>query len=407
MSSRSGPREWIFRRLIIRGGANSPARFVATETASGPETRIIATPALPGAVANAKIVSRLLTTALDHPFPSRSSERYRNQEEFAMVRRVAISEFGGPEVMKIVEGEAPRPGEGEVSITHEVIGLNFIDTYHRSGLYPMPLPTGIGLEAAGVVAEVGPGVTGFKAGDRVGYCSGPIGAYSEVHVVKAERLIKLPDGVESSTAAASMLKGLTVQYLIRQIYRVRAGETVLFHAAAGGVGLIATQWLKHIGATVIGTVGSEQKAELARKAGCDHVIRYDHEDVAAHVKDITDGAMVPVVFDGVGASTWESSLNSLKKRGMMISFGNASGPVTNVNLGTLAAKGSLFVTLPTLFDYTSTRAELDDASKDFFGALAEGAIKVDINAEYALDDVVTAHRDLEARKTTGSTILRP
>ncbi|MFV0473399.1 MAG: quinone oxidoreductase family protein, partial [Pikeienuella sp.] len=253
----------------------------------------------------------------------------------------------------------------------------------------------------------GANVADLKTGDRVAYCSGPIGAYSDIHVTKADRVIRLPDNVGADDAAASMLKGLTVQYLIHQIHRVKSGETVLFHAAAGGVGLIACQWLKHLGATVIGTVGSEAKADLARKAGCDHIIRYDHEDIASRVREITNGAMLPVVFDGVGKDTWEASLDCLRKRGMMVSFGNASGPVTGVNLGILASKGSLFVTRPTLFDYTATRKELEAACKDLFEVLGSGAVRIDINAEYPLADAVQAHRDLEARKTTGSTILRP
>ncbi|QIE56291.1 quinone oxidoreductase [Pikeienuella piscinae] len=324
-----------------------------------------------------------------------------------MVKRITIDQFGGPEVMKLTEGAEPHPGPGEISIQHEAIGLNFIDTYHRSGLYPLPLPSGIGLEAAGTIVEVGDGVEAMKPGDRVGYCSGPIGAYSEVHAVKADRAIPLPIGISSDTAAASMLKGLTVQYLIRQIYRVKAGETVLFHAAAGGVGLIACQWLKHLGATVIGTVGSDKKAEMAVNAGCDHIIRYDRDDIATRVREITDGGMVPVVFDGVGASTWTASLDSLRKRGLMVSFGNASGPVTDVNLGILASKGSLFVTRPTLFDYTAERADLEAAATDLFDVIGAGAVKIDINAQYPLANAVDAHRDLEARKTTGSTILRP
>lgn len=324
-----------------------------------------------------------------------------------MGRRIMVEKFGGPEVMVLTEADDPRPDEGQISIRHKAIGVNYIDTYHRTGLYPLPLPTGIGLEAAGTVVEVGANVKGMKAGDRVGYCAGPIGAYSDIHVVNADRALLLPETVGSDTAAACMLKGLTVQYLIRQIHKVKAGETILFHAAAGGVGQIACQWLKHLGATVIGTVGSAAKAELAKSAGCDHVIRYDNEDIAARVRDITDGAMLPVVYDGVGKSTWEPSLNCLKRRGLMVSFGNASGPVTDVNLGILASKGSLFVTRPTLFDYTATRPELEAAAKDLFEVLGSGAVKIDINAEYDLADAVQAHRDLEARKTTGSTILRP
>lgn len=324
-----------------------------------------------------------------------------------MVKRVIIDQFGGPEVMTLIDGPEPHPGAGEVSICHEAIGVNFIDTYHRSGLYPLPLPGGIGLEAAGTVVEVGDGVATLKPGDRVGYCSGPIGAYSEIHVIKADHAIPLPSEIESDIAAASMLKGLTVQYLIRRIHEVQAGETVLFHAAAGGVGLIACQWLKHLGATVIGTVGSDRKAEMAMKAGCDHIIRYDREDIPARVREITDDEMVPVVFDGVGASTWTASLDSLRKRGLMVSFGNASGPVTDVDLGVLASKGSLFVTRPTLVDYTASRKDLEAAAADLFGVIGAGAVSIDINAEYPLTDAVDAHRDLEARKTIGSTILRP
>lgn len=324
-----------------------------------------------------------------------------------MVKRIRIDGFGGPEVMVLENGPEPVAGAGEIVVEHHAIGLNYIDTYHRSGLYPMALPTGIGLEGAGDVIAVGEGVTDLRVGDRVAYCSGPIGAYAERHAIKADRAVKLPDGVSSDVAAASLLKGLTVQYLIRRIHETRAGETVLFHAAAGGVGLIACQWLKHLGATVIGTVGSEEKAVLARDAGCDHVILYDDEDIAARVTQITNGEKVPVVFDGVGAATWEASLDSVRKLGLIVSFGNASGPVTDVNLGVLAAKGSIFVTRPTLFDYTAAREDLEAAAEDFFGVLLSGAVTVPINAEYALSDIVQAHKDLEGRKTTGSTIIRP
>lgn len=323
-----------------------------------------------------------------------------------MVKRIQIEGFGGPDVMSYVDTPEPTPKQGEIVVKHDAIGLNYIDTYHRSGLYQIPLPSGIGLEAAGIIVEVGEGVSDLSVGDRIAYCTGPIGAYSELHAVSADRAVKLPDHVSSEVAAATMLKGLTVQYLIRQIHRVKSGDTVLFHAAAGGVGLIACQWLKHLGATVIGTVGSEAKADAAHAAGCDHIIYYDREDIAAKVLEFTDGAKVPVVFDGVGGSTWEASLDSLQRRGLMVSFGNASGPVTDVNLGILAAKGSLFVTRPTLFDYTATREALTAAADDLFNVL-NGPVNVSINAEYALADVVQAHKDLEARKTTGSTILRP
>lgn len=323
------------------------------------------------------------------------------------MRKVIIDKFGGPEVLSIREVEQPQPGPDEVAIQHEAIGLNFIDTYHRSGLYPIDLPSGVGLEAAGKIIAAGQNVRTLKVGDRVCYCSGPIGAYADVHVVSADRAVKLPDSIPTDIAAASMLKGLTVQYLIRQIYKVKAGDTVLFHAAAGGVGLIACQWLKHLGATVIGTVSSEEKADQARKAGCTHIIRYDHEDVSARVKEITSGEMVPVVFDGVGKSTWLSSLDSLRKLGLMVSFGNASGPVTDVNLGVLASKGSLFVTRPTLFDYNDSYEKLAASAAELFSVISSGAVRIDINAEYSLSDIVKAHQDLEARLTTGSTVIKP
>lgn len=324
-----------------------------------------------------------------------------------MVRRVIIEEFGGPDVMKLADRELPKLAAGQIAVKSDAIGLNFIDTYHRSGLYPISLPSGLGLEAAGIVTAVADDVTGFKEGDRVGYFSGPLGAYSEVNHINASQALKLPDEIGSDVAAASMLKGLTVQYLIRQIYPVKAGETVLFHAAAGGVGLIACQWLKALGAEVIGTVSSEEKAALAKSAGCDHIIRYDVDSVSKKVAEITGGKKLPVVFDGVGAATWEESLDSLQPRGLMVSFGNASGAVTGVNLGILAAKGSLFVTRPKLFDYTATRPALESAAEDFFSVLASGDVKVDIRNHYELADIVKAHQDLEGRKTTGSTVITP
>lgn len=324
-----------------------------------------------------------------------------------MVKRIQIDAFGGPDVMRLVDVDIASPTADQIQVRHSAIGLNYIDTYHRSGLYPIELPSGIGLEAAGMIEEIGENVTGFKAGDRVVYCSGPIGAYAEIHNVPAAKAVKIPDGVSDDQAAAVLLKGLTVQYLIRQIYPVATGETVLFHAAAGGVGLIATQWLKSLGATVIGTVGSKTKADQAIAAGCDHIIYYEREPIAERVAEITGGDKVPVVFDGVGAATWEQSLDSLRPRGLMVSFGNASGPVTGVNLGQLAAKGSLFVTRPTLFDYTATRESLEAAAKDLFDVMLSGAVDVSINAEFPLSEAVAAHEELESRKTTGSTILRP
>ncbi len=324
-----------------------------------------------------------------------------------MVKHIQMNGFGGPEVMSLTETAAQPVGADEIRVRNTAIGVNYIDTYHRSGLYPIALPSGIGMEGAGIVEEVGGNVADLKAGDRVAYCSGPIGSYAESHVIKADRAVIIPAGVSDDTAAAMMLKGLTVQYLIRQIYKVKAGDTVLFHAAAGGVGLIACQWLKHLGATTIGTVSTEAKADLARAAGCDHIIFYNKEDVAKRVVEITDGAKVPVVFDGVGASTWEGSLDSLQKRGLMICFGNASGPVKDVNLGILAAKGSLFVTRPTLFDYIATKPALDAAAAELFDVVGSGAVKINITGEYRLEQASEAHKALEGRKTTGSIILRP
>ncbi len=322
----------------------------------------------------------------------------------AQMRKIIIRETGGPEKMELVEAERPEPAAGEVLVRNHAIGVNFIDTYHRSGLYPLPLPTGLGREGAGVIEAVGADVTTARPGDRVAYI-GPPGAYAEFYRIKADRVVALNDGISFEQAAAMMLKGLTAQYLIRQIYLVQSGETVLFQAIAGGVGLIALQWLKSIGATVIGTAGSEEKATLARAHGCDHVILYDREDIAERVMEITNGAKVPVVFDGVGASTWIASLDSLKPRGLMISYGNASGAVTGVNLGILTQKGSLFVTRPMLDYYVGTREELQAATDDLFSAVASGAIQIEVNQRYPLADVARAHRDLEARKTTGSTIL--
>ncbi|MEL6483206.1 MAG: quinone oxidoreductase, partial [Pseudomonadota bacterium] len=277
----------------------------------------------------------------------------------------------------------------------------------RSGLYSVPLPSGIGLEAAGTIDAVGSDVEGFAVGDRVAYCSGPIGAYAEAHVIKAERAVRLPDWLAAETAAASLLKGLTVQYLIRQIHRCGPGDTVLFHAGAGGVGQIALQWLKALGASVIATAGGAEKCNICRDLGADEVIDYRSEDVAERVRAITGGTGVRVVYDGVGKDTWLASLDSLQPRGLLVSFGNASGAVTGVDLGILAGKGSLFVTRPTLVHYTATREMLQAAADDYFGALESGAVKIAAPTEYALADAVKAHQDLEARKTTGSLILRP
>ncbi len=322
--------------------------------------------------------------------------------------RIEIESTGGPEQMKLVERDIPELAPGQILVRHDAIGVNFIDVYFRSGLYPVPkMPSGLGREAAGIVRSVGEGVTHIKAGDRVVYCSGAMGTYATHHVIDANVAVLLPTSISSKDAAASLLKGLTVQYLIRQIYPVKAGETVLFHAAAGGVGTLAVQWLKALGATVIGTVGSEEKAQLAKSLGCDCVINYRTESVPERVLDFTGGEKLPVVFDGVGKDTFMDGLDCLRPRGLLISYGNASGPVEGVNLGILGAKGSLMVTRPTLYDFISTPEELAAASQDFFAALATGGVKITPPTEYALADAAKAHEDLEARRTTGSLILIP
>ncbi len=314
---------------------------------------------------------------------------------------------GGPDVLKYEDADVSSPGKGEVQIRHTAIGLNYIDTYHRSGLYPLPLPSGIGLEAAGVVEAVGEGVTHLNKGDRVAYGAGPIGAYAQVRNAPANRVSKLPDAIADDTAAAMMLKGMTARYLLRETYAVKSGDTVLFHAAAGGVGLIAGQWLKALGATAIGTAGSEEKAELARAHGYTHVINYSSEDVAARVRELTGGKGVPVVYDGVGQTTIAASLDSLEPRGLLVSFGNASGPVRNFDTGVLSAKGSLYLTRPTLMTYVASDEALQANAADLFAMVASGKVKIEVNQRYGLADAAQAHRDLEARKTTGSTILMP
>lgn len=323
------------------------------------------------------------------------------------VQAIRFQKTGGPDVLKWVAVERGDPGKGEVLVRHTAVGLNYIDTYHRSGLYPVPLPSGIGLEAAGVVEAVGKGVKTLKEGDRVAYGTGPIGAYCEARVMPADKLVKLPKAIDDEEAAAMMLKGLTVQYLLRQTYRVKKGETVLVHAAAGGIGLIAGQWLKHLGVTAIGTVGSPEKAKLAKRHGYKHVINYRTENVVERVKQITKGKGLPVVYDGVGKDTWEMSLDCLAPLGLMVSFGNASGAVPPVNLGQLSAKGSLFVTRPTLMTYARTPEAMQAMARDLFRVVSTGAVKIKIDQTYALKDAAQAHRDLEGRKTTGSTILLP
>ncbi|MBL8699514.1 MAG: quinone oxidoreductase [Alphaproteobacteria bacterium] len=322
-----------------------------------------------------------------------------------MVKAMRMHKVGGPEVLTWEDVEVPAPKQGEALIRATAVGLNYIDTYHRSGLYPVPMPAIIGSEGAGVVEAVGPGVTEVAVGDRVAYGNGPIGSYAEKRVMPSHRLLKLPASIDDRQAASMMLKGMTAQYLIRRTYRVKAGETVLVHAAAGGVGLIMCQWLKHLGATVIGTAGDKAKAELARKHGADHVILYREEDFAAKVKEITGGKLLPVVFDGVGKDTWEKSLDCLQPRGLMVSYGNASGAVPPINIAVLNTKGSLFLTRPSLNGYVTKRDELVETANDLFDVVAKGAVKIGINQSYALKDAAQAHRDLEARKTTGSTVF--
>jgi NADPH2:quinone reductase len=323
-----------------------------------------------------------------------------------MVRAIRIYETGGPEVMRLEDVELEAPAPGMVTVRNAAIGLNFIDTYHRSGLYPLPLPTGIGLEGAGVVEAAGEGVD-LAVGDRVVYFSAGFGAYAEALNLPASRLVKVPDEVELDVAAALALKGATTEYLLQRTYPLHAGETCLFHAAAGGVGLIFGQWAKSIGAVTIGTVGSGEKAELARAHGYQHVINYRTENVVERVMEITAGAKLPVVYDGVGKDTFDISLDCLRPRGLMVSFGNASGAPDPLDLQTLTAKGSLFITRPSLISYVADSGEMRQSMADVFEKLQSGAIKVEINQRYPLADVQQAHRDLQDRKTTGSTILYP
>lgn len=324
-----------------------------------------------------------------------------------MTRAIVIHAFGGPEVLKWEEVTVGDPGPGEVRVKHGAVGLNYIDVYHRTGLYPLPLPASIGMEGAGVVEAVGSGVADFAPGDRVAYAAMPPGSYAEARLIPAHRLVKLPDAIDERTAAAMMLQGMTVQYLVRRTYKVQPGDTVLWHAAAGGVGLIACQWLSSMGVTVIGTVGSEEKAALAKAHGCTHVINYRSESFVERVKEITGGKGVPVVYDSVGKDTWEGSLDCLAPFGLMASFGNASGAVPPVNLGVLAPKGSLYVTRPTLMTYTAKREDLVASAADLFEMVTSGKVKIEINQTYPLSETAQAHRDLEARKTTGSTVLLP
>jgi NADPH:quinone reductase len=319
---------------------------------------------------------------------------------------ICIHEHGGPEVLRWEAVDLPDPGPGQALVRHQAIGVNFIDIYHRSGLYKLPLPTSIGVEAAGVVEAVGPGVTEVQPGDRVAY-DRPTGAYAEARIAPADRLAKLPDAISFEQAAAMMLKGMTAQMLVRRVHRVAAGETVLLHAAAGGVGLIMGQWLHALGATVIGTVGSQAKVELARAHGCDHVLVLGRDDVVARVRELTGGAGVPVVFDSIGRDTFALSLDCVRRMGLMVSYGNASGPVEPFAPALLAAKGSLFLTRPSLADYALERGDLLAMAAELFQMVASGQVKIEVRQRYALRDAAQAHADLAARRTTGSTVLLP
>ena len=315
-----------------------------------------------------------------------------------MVKVIQFKTPGGPDVLEMTDIELAAPAEGEITIRHTAIGLNFIDTYHRSGLYPLPLPSGIGMEGAGVIEAIGSGVTGLAVGDRIAYASPPPGSYAESRNIAADRVVKIPSGIEDQTAAAMMLKGMTAQYLIRQIYKVGKGDTILIHAAAGGVGQIVCQWANHLGATVIGTVGSEAKAEIAKTNGCHYPVLYNDEDFVERVTEITDGKMLPVVYDSIGDSTFQKSLNCLRQRGLLVSFGQASGPIPPVDLGIFAQKGSLFFTRPTLFNYIATAEDLRSTADDLFHAVSSGIVKIHIDQTFPLADVRAAHEALEARK---------
>jgi len=325
-----------------------------------------------------------------------------------MVKAIRMYETGGPEVLLWEDYDPGQPGPGEALLRQEAVGLNFIDVYHRTGLYPLPsLPATPGMEGVGIVEAIGEGVTEVEVGDRVAYAGLPAGAYAQVRRIPAHRLVKLPDPISAQQGAAMMLQGMTARYLLYGCYRVKRGDTILIHAAAGGVGLIVCQWAKHLGATVIGTMGSSEKAELARSFGCDESILYDKEDFVSRVKEITRGQGVDVVYDSVGQSTFMKSLDCLKPMGMMVSFGQASGPIPSFDLGILAAKGSLFLTRPSLINYTAKREDLLAHAQDLFDVVEKGAVKIEVNQRYPLAEAANAHRNLENRKTTGSTILIP
>ncbi|MBC7416373.1 MAG: quinone oxidoreductase [Herminiimonas sp.] len=324
-----------------------------------------------------------------------------------MVKAIRMARNGGPEVLEYIDVEVGEPGPGEARVRHGAIGLNYIDVYFRVGEYPQSLPAGVGMEGAGTVEAIGEGVTHLKVGDRVAYASRPTGAYAEARVMPAAVLVRLPESIDFDTGAAMMLQGLTVQYLFRSTFRLQGGETILFHAAAGGVGLIACQWARALGVTMIGTVGSDEKAALAKQFGCTHTINYKTENFVERVKELTGGKGVPVVYDSIGKDTFIGSLDCLAPLGMMVSFGSASGPVPPFSLKELASRGSLFVTRPTLFTYAAKRADLETMAAELFGMVESGKIRIPINQRYALKDAAQAHRDLEGRKTTGCTILLP
>ena len=324
-----------------------------------------------------------------------------------MTKAIQCFSNGGPEVMEYVDVQVGEPGAGEARVRHHAIGLNYIDVYFRTGLYPQPMPAGLGMEGAGVIEAVGPDVKHVKPGDRVAYACRPPGAYADVRVMPAGSLVKLPDSISFETAAAMMLQGLTVQYLFHRTFPLKGGETILFHAAAGGVGLIACQWARALGVTIIGTVGSDEKGQLAKAHGCTHVINYNKENFVERVKELTGGKGVPVVYDSIGKDTFLGSLDCLSPLGMMVSYGSASGPVPPFSLNELASRGSLFITRPTLFSYAAQRQDLEAMAADVFRMVESGKVKIEINQRYALKDVQQAHRDLESRKTTGSTILLP
>jgi NADPH2:quinone reductase len=323
------------------------------------------------------------------------------------MKAIRFSKAGGPDVLSLEDIELPPPGPGQVRVRHTVIGVNFIDTYQRSGLYPVPLPSGLGLEAAGTVDALGANVSSLKIGDRVAYCSGPLGAYAEANNVPADRVVKLPESVSDEVAAASLLKGMTAEYLLKRTHAVLRGETILFHAAAGGVGLIACQWAKHLGATVIGTVGSESKIALAKENGCDHVLSTHDSEWPKKLRELTGGKGVPVVYDSIGKATWGGSLDCLAIRGLMVSFGNSSGAVPAFEPGILAGKGSLYLTRPTLAHYTRDAQELQTTANDLFEVIGSGAVKIAIHQRFKLAEARAAHEALHSRNTTGATVLIP